>query len=344
MGDTYPKLKVAAVQAASVFLNREATVKKACDLIREAGANGAKIIVFPEGFIPAFPYWFYFYPAGDPKCKVWNRELFKNSVVVPSEATDQLCAAAREANAYVVMGINEKDPDTMGTMYNTQLFIHREGYIIGKHRKLVPTFTERIVHCGGDGSSLIVVDTEYGKLGGLICGENVNPLARFVLLAKGECIHAASWPALVSGAQATIESLDIRTRYYAYEGKVFVISSTWVFSEEMKDILCLSSEIREKLVGDGGHSAIIGPSGNFIAGPSTGGETIVYGEIDLEEIIDAKIRHDVVGHYNRFDVFSVNFNPRQLRPVIETDTWAPGGRNKAEGGEVQLTAPPLDSE
>ena len=317
MGDIYPQCKVAAVQASSVFLDRVASVEKACRYIKEAGANGAKIIVFPECYLPGFPYWFYFYPAGDPKCIEWNRELFKNSVVVPSQETDQLCAAAKEAQAYVVMGINEKEAGTLGTMYNTQLFIHKDGYLMGKHQKLVPTFIERIVHTGGDGSTLITCDTDYGTLGGLICGENVNPLARFVLLARGESIHAASWPCLTSKAQASLESLDIRTRYYAYEGKVFVISSTWVFTEEMKDILCLSKEIRDQMVGDGGHSAIIGPDGNFISGPSQGGESIIYGTIDLERIIDAKIRHDVIGHYNRFDVFSVNFNSNKQKVLYE---------------------------
>ena len=323
MGDSYPKLKVAAVQSAPVFLNREATVEKACQLIRTAGSQGARIVVFPEGYLPGFPYWFYFYPAGDPMCMAWNRELFKNSVVVDSDATEALCAAAQVADAYVVMGINEKDANTLGTMYNTMLFIHRKGFVMGKHRKIMPTFTERIVHRGGDGSTLNVFDTEFGKLGGLICGENVNPLARFVLLAKGECIHAASWPGMVMRAQAHQESIDIRTRNYAFEGKVFVISSTWVFSEEMKDFMELSSEARAKMAGDGGHSAIIGPNGNFITGPSAGGETIVYGDIDIEEIIDAKIRHDIIGHYNRFDILSVNFNPQPQQVLIETGGLLP---------------------
>src|SRR5690606_3085086 len=142
MGDVYPTVRVAAVQAAPVFLDREASIEKACRLIREAGEGGAKVIGFPEGFIPGHPLWYHFHPATTSESRRMAAELFKNSVEIPSAATDALCAAARDAGAYVVMGLCEKMPGTFGTMYNSQLFISPQGKIIGKHQKLVPTSGE----------------------------------------------------------------------------------------------------------------------------------------------------------------------------------------------------------
>jgi hypothetical protein len=175
MGDTYPRLRIAAVQAAPVFLDREATVDKACRLIREAGKNKAQLVGFPEGFIPAHPVWFHFHPVLSPDSLKWGTELFKNAVEIPSPATDALCRAAREANTYVVMGLCERRPNTTGTMYNTQLFIDRFGRIVGKHQKIQPTIGERLVHTGGFGDTMCAFDSEFGRISGLICGEDQNP-------------------------------------------------------------------------------------------------------------------------------------------------------------------------
>lgn len=326
MGDSYPKLKVAAVQAAPVFLEREATVEKACRLILEAGGNGADLVVFPECFIPAYPYWFNFYPAGHPVCLRCNRELFKNAVEIPSEATDRLGEAAHKANAYVVMGLNERRPGTMGTLYNSQLFLHRNGSILGKHQKLMPSSAERLVHGLGDGSLLTVFPTEYGPIGGLCCGENGNPLFRFALLAQGERIHAANWPAYVdpSPSSYTHEAMLLRARNYAWEGKLFVVSSAGVFGPEVADALELSEEMRRQIKGSGGYSAILGPAGQFLAGPAEEGETILYANIDLEEIIDARMRQDFTGHYNRFDVVSLSVNTAPLAPLRYSQPWGGG--------------------
>lgn len=317
MGDVYPKFKAAAVQASPVFLNREATVEKACDLIREAGDNGAELMVFPEAYIPAFPHWFKFYTYGE--AKNFCVELFKNAIEVPSQATKKLCEAAREADACVVMGINEKDPSTLGTLYNTQLFIDRKGKIMGKHRKLVPTTVERLVHAWGDGSTLQVFETDFGKLGGLICGEHNNSLARFTLLAKGEKIHAASWPALpTKDVQVGRAAVQIRIRYHAYEGKVFVISSMGFFSEEMKETLCNTENRKSMIVDGGGGSSIVGPNSQYLAKPLKDREGIVYAKIDMEEIVELKLKHDVIGHYNRFDIFTLYVNERKNKSLMQT--------------------------
>ncbi|MBI4634126.1 MAG: carbon-nitrogen hydrolase family protein [Deltaproteobacteria bacterium] len=313
MGDTYPVVRLAAAQAAPVFLNREATVAKACQLIIEAGKNGAKIIGFPECYIPAFPHWFEFYRRDHAKVRHFYKELFKNSVVIPSPATDDLCAAAKEAGITVVMGVNEKGAGTMGTMYNTQLFISSEGKILGKHRKIVPTLTERLVHGQGDGSTLNVFPTEFGEVGGLICGENTNSLARYALIAKGEKVHVASWPAFPTKPKH-LENIDTRVRYHAYEAKNFVISATSIFSEEMKDIIGIDPKDRDSFVGDGGHSGIVGPEGDYIAGPVTG-ECIVYADADFEQMIEGKMTHDTIGHYNRFDIFKFTLNEEELTPL-----------------------------
>jgi len=185
MGDQYPTVKVAAVQAASVFLDREGSTQKACGLIREAGRNGARVIGFPEGFIPAHPVWYHHHPATSAIANRLAMELFKNSVEIPGPEIDQFCAAAREANAYVVMGVCEKIPNTIGTMFNTQVFIGPDGRLLGKHQKLMPTVGERLVHMGGFGDTLTAVQTEFGPMTGLICGENSNPLAVFAMTAEG---------------------------------------------------------------------------------------------------------------------------------------------------------------
>ena len=319
MSDTYQKFKVAAVQAEPVFLDREATVQKACSLIEEAGSNGAKIIALPEGFIPGHPDWLYFYPPGEAMARFY-REFFKNSVEVPSPATEQLGKAARKADTYVVIGISERVPGTMGSLYNSLLFLDSHGKVLGVHRKLVPTTTERLVWGPGDGSTLKVYPTKYGELGGLMCGENTNSLARFALLAQGEKIHTAHWPGFPAEYnRAGIDGVDLRIRYHAYEGKCFVISSSAIFGQDSVERLCLTEQARSLVVMGSGVSGVVNPYGKYIGGPLQGEEGIVYADVDLEQMIDAKTLHDVVGHYNRFDILSVLYHRRTPKPIIFVD-------------------------
>jgi aliphatic nitrilase len=323
-GDTYPKFKVAAIQAEPVPLDREATVDKACSLIEEAGRNGAKVIALPEGFVPGHPDWLYFYPP-DEAMKRFYRDFFKNSVEVPSPATDQLGRAARNAGAYVAIGINERMRGHMGSLFNSILFLGPDGSVLGVHRKLVPTTTERLVLSAGDGSTLDVYPTPYGELGGLMCGENTNSLARFALLAQGEKIHTAHWPAYPSEYnRAGIDGQDIRIRYHAYEGKCFVVSSASVFADASIERLCVTEQARSLVLKGNAVSGIVSPYGKYIGGPLRGDEGIVYADVDMEMMIDAKTLHDVTGHYNRFDVLSLRYNrkkPKSLEFVDET-----GGR------------------
>ncbi|MEX2496238.1 MAG: nitrilase-related carbon-nitrogen hydrolase, partial [Woeseia sp.] len=175
MGDEYPVVRAAAVQAASVFLDREMSTAKACDLIREAGRNGADIIAFPEGFIPAHPIWFHFHPGTGRLSTDLSVSLFKNAVEVPGLEIAALQEAAAEAGAYVVMGICEKVRNTTGTLFNTQVFLGPDGALLAKRQKLMPTVGERLVHTGGHGDSLAAVNTTFGPISALICGENSNP-------------------------------------------------------------------------------------------------------------------------------------------------------------------------
>ena len=178
--------KIAAVQASPVYLDREATIAKACDFIAMAGGEGAQLIVFPEAFIPTYPGWIWHLApghAGDMVSALYA-ELLDQAVTIPSDATDRLCEAAHQAGAYVAIGMNERNAEASnGSLYNTLLYIDADGQILGKHRKMVPTGPERLIWAQGDGSTLSVYDTPFGKISGLICFENYMPLARYALYA-----------------------------------------------------------------------------------------------------------------------------------------------------------------
>ena len=322
MSDEYPLFKAAVVQAAPVLLDREATIEKACRLIGEAGEAGASLVVFPETWVPAYPFWAGRIPASissKPGKKLFAR-LAKNSVEVPSPSTKTLCDAANRANLHVVIGLNERDAEYgRTTLYNTTLFIDANGAILGKHRKLVPTFYERTIWGRGDGSHLDVYDTSLGVVGNLICWEHWMPLARYALYTQGEQIHTAVWP----GAWGTASSpekdkVQLATRHYALEGRLFVLSSCAFLSKEMlPDDLGLGQEVidswPETLLNGG--SAIIGPDGDFLAGPVYGEETILYADLDLEKILEERQALDVTGHYSRPDVLRLLRNEDPMDPA-----------------------------
>ena len=308
MGDVYSKVKVAAVQASPIFLDREGTIEKACRLIEEAAKKDAKIIGFSECFVPGYPHWLDWAKAGDQK-KVRARylQLFKNAVEVPSRSTDDLCEVAGQNDCYVVIGINEKVKGMMGTLYNSQLFIGRNGKLLGKRRKLVPTYGERFVHTGGDGTDLPVFETDYGRLGGLICGEHNNPLAKFTLFAKGENVHVGSWPAFTLR-----EANRFIMQQCAFEGKLFAVAASDFFSREMKEQL---GEDAAHVEPGGGGSAVYSPWGEVLVKAANDREEIIYADVDLEEVVKAKMVHDVVGHYNRFDIFRLYVNEEKHVPI-----------------------------
>ncbi len=313
----------AAVQVAPIFLDRDATVEKAVSLIDEAAHAGARLVVFPETWLPGYPAWI-FGAAGwdDAHSKKAFARLHRNAIQVPSPTTDALCRAAKRHGVYVVMGINERDAAfSTGTLYNSLLYISDQGAILGVHRKLVPTHAERIIWGQGDGSTLHVFDTAIGRLGGLICWEHWMPLARFALHAKGEQIHVAAWP---EGP----ELHHLASRHYAFEGRCFVVCAASYLTTahlpadfELPEAMGAAGDFGQEpgVILPGG-SGLIGPDGAWIAGPVAGQETIVYGQIELARIAEEQQALDAAGHYNRPDIFHLTIDERPRRQV----TWQRG--------------------
>jgi aliphatic nitrilase len=339
MIDTFQKIRLAAVQAAPIFLKRDASVEKACSLIREAGANGADFVGFPENFIPGHPVWYHFHPATSPRSLDLAVELFENSVEVGGKTTDALCEAAADANVFVVMGLTERRPGTTGTLFNTQLFIDRRGQIVGKHQKVVPTVGERLVHAGGAGSSQGVVMSDWGPVSGLCCGENSNPMAISLLAAQYTRIHVANWPNhFTPGYHSMADTSLLASRNLAYMCKCYVISPCGTVSPEMVEILATNDKDRTYLLDpkEGGGTVILDPRAEIIAGPMAGDqEGILYAEADLKETVRGRFIHDFGGHYNRTDVFRLlwnNTNPTLVfnvgsKAVVEEaqDVWTLNG-------------------
>lgn len=322
MGDIYATVKVAAIQAASVFLDREASTDKACSLIREAGRNGARVIGLPESLIPAHPVWYHHHAATSAIANRLSVELFKNAVEIPGPEIAQLCAAARDANAYVMIGVCEKMPNTIGTMYNTQVYIGPDGQLIGKHQKIMPTVGERLVHTGGHGDTFGAFRTEFGPVSGLICGENSNPLAIFALTAEHTRVHVMSWPCHfpVSGDPLR-NRVAIDSQAFAQMTKAFVISACGTVDESTIRKLEPTPDMERFLRNPDccGGSLIVSPMSRIIAGPMGPEEGIIYADCDLELGIQAKLRHDFAGHYNRPDIFHLTINREAPRLYGEAD-------------------------
>lgn len=325
MGDEYPTIRAAAVQAASVFLDREASTAKACELIEEAGRNGARLVAFPEGFIPAHPIWFHFHPGTSKVATELSVELFKNAVEVPGPEIETLQRAAAAASAYVVVGVCEKLPNTFGTLYNSQVFLGPNGEYLGKHQKLMPTVGERLVHTGGHGDTLSAFQTDFGPASALICGENSNPLAIFALTAQYPLVHVQSWPNhFPTFGDPLRNRVMIDSQAFAQMSKAWVVASCGTIDDHTVEKLQLSAE-QEKIIRNPdfcGGSVIVDPMSHVVAGPIGADEQILYADMDLELGIRMKLRHDFAGHYNRPDVFQLNLN-RQAPGLIGGPTPPP---------------------
>ncbi|TWC07525.1 aliphatic nitrilase [Bradyrhizobium macuxiense] len=312
-----PRFRAAAVQASPVYLNASATADKAASLVREAAANGARLVAFPEVFVPGYPYWNW---ITDPVTgSAWFEKLVKASVLVPGPEIDIVRKAARDTACYVVLGVNERSPVSLGAIYNTLVFIGPDGTLLGKHRKLAPTWAEKLTWTGGDGSSLRVYETEIGRLGGLACGENTNTLARFALLGQGELVHVASYISLPVAPPDydMAEAIKLRAIAHSFEGKIFTIVSCSTVSEEIIAAMqTVVPDARARLQRkSSAFSGVIGPDGRLVGESLIDDEGIVYADIDLERCIQPKQMHDIVGHYNRFDIFDLRVNRRPQAPL-----------------------------
>jgi predicted amidohydrolase len=298
---------VAAAQLAPVFLDLEGSIDKSCHWISKAGEENVKILVFPETWLPGYPIWL----DSSPEAAMWDhtptkevfQRLVENSVEIPSPSIQRLCEATADASLTLVMGMHERDGNTL---YNTMLYISDKGEILGKHRKLVPTYTERLVWGRGDGSTLTVVDTPVGRLGGLVCWEHWMPLARQAMHDKRELVHAAVWPSVN-------EVHLLASRSYAFEGRCYVVAAGSVLGrgDFPENVAMLDSIPGEGPFQTGG-SVVIGPSADILAGPVDNEETLVIAEVDPARAVRESMTLDVSGHYSRPDVFTllVDESPR----------------------------------
>ncbi|MEF3061768.1 carbon-nitrogen hydrolase family protein [Ralstonia solanacearum] len=335
-----PTVKVAAVHAAPVFLNREATLQKALAFINEAARNGAELIAFPESFIPGFPVWAALWSPIDNHD--WFRKMAANSVLVDGPEIAALAAEAARFGVFVSMGFSESTRVSVGCLWNANVLIGDDGTLLNHHRKLVPTFYEKMVWAPGDGAGLRVADTRIGKIGGLICGENTNPLARYALIAQGEQIHLSSWPAIwptrkpVSGENFdNLAANRIRASAHSFEAKAFGILCAGYLDRDMVDQLSIDPRAAEVLEQTPrAATQFISPTGSGLGDVLQDEEGIAYARFDLNGCVEPKQFHDVVGYYNRFDVFDLKINRRRLAPV----TWADDAQTQRAAGQTVVDA------
>jgi nitrilase len=302
MADSCKQVVVAVVQAAPILFHREATVEKACQLTRDAAAQGAELVLLPESFIPAYPRGLSFGTVVGSRSpegrKTWER-YWAHSVEVPGPATEALCAAAREAGVFLAVGITERESRTSrGTLYCSLLYIGPDGRLLGVHRKLKPTGSERLIWGEGDGGGLKVYETAVGRVGGLICWENYMPLARMALYSQGIEVYLAPTADARETWQATL-------RHIACEGRCFVLGCNQYVTKSMypADLVGLEDLDDQPEVICRGGSVIVSPLGEVLAGPLYDREGMLLAELDLSEIVRARYDFDVVGHYARPDVF-----------------------------------------
>ena len=310
--------KLAAVQAAPVFLDLDCSVDKACRLIEEAADQGASLVVFPEAFLPAYPLWVWYIPPGHThQLRELYAALHAQSVTIRGPAVSRIARAAASAHAAVAIGVSERNSESSdGSLFNSLVMIDAQGQILGRHRKLVPTAGERLVWAQGDGSDLEVYELPFGRVGGLICWENYMPLARYALAAWGEQIHVApTW----DRGEPWISSM----RHIAKEGRCFVIACCQIL--RMNDIPDDWHFKAEYLGGiddwiNPGQSLIADPDGKLVAGPLAHQEGILYAEFRRSQLIGPRWQLDIAGHYSRPDVFELRVHRSPRHGILSSDS------------------------
>ena len=349
--DTYPTFRVALAHVAPIFLDRDATVDKCCTLIAEAARNGARLIAFPEAYVPAFPAW------AALNAPIDNHEFFlrlaANCVQVPGPEVSAIAEAARRAGIFVSVGVNEGTDASVGCIWNANLLIGEDGAVLNHHRKIVPTFFEKLVWANGDGAGLRVVETDIGRIGALICGENTNPLARYALMAQGEQVHVASYPPIWptrdpadGGNYDLANAIRIRAGAHSFEAKCFTVVVSGFMDRLMRRELVKIGRETERILEHTprGVSMVIGPTGDVASEVAETDENLLYCDIDVAECVEPKQFHDVVGYYNRFDIFKLTVNRSANRPVTfeaEEEARAIAAQASPEiGGDREFAAEP----
>ena len=312
--DSQRKVRAAAVQLSPVLFSQDGTTEKVLQTIAAAADQGVELIVFPETFIPYYPYFSFVQPP-----VLMGKEhmrLYEEAVTVPGPVTDAVSRAARSYGMTVVLGVNEREN---GSLYNTQLIFDADGSLILKRRKITPTFHERMVWGQGDGAGLKVVKTAVGNVGALACWEHYNPLARYALMAQHEQIHCAQFPGSMVG-QIFADQIEVTIRHHALEAGCFVVNSTgWLSAEQIQQIT--PDKTLQRVLSGGCNTAIIGPEGTHLCAPITEGEGMVVADLDFSLITKRKRMMDSVGHYARPDLLKLWLNPSDSA-MVQTNTPA----------------------
>src|ERR1700761_1433200 len=331
-------IRVAAVQIAPDLENGNGTVAKVLGAIAEAAVKGAKLVVFPETFVPWYPYFSFVYPpvlTGKDHIR-----LYEHAVVVPGPVTEAVGTAARRHNMVVVLGVNERDH---GSLYNAQLVFDADGTLLLKRRKITPTFHERMIWGQGDGAGLKVVDSAVGRIGALACWEHYNPLARYALMAQHEEILVAPFPGSLVG-QIFADQIEVTIRHHALESGCFVVNATGWLTEEQIAKISPEEGLRRGLRG-GCMTAIISPEGNHIVPPLTSGEGILIADLDMALIVKRKRMMDSVGHYARPELLSLLWDDRKTSPLHKshsTPSYATAGASDETDPGLRSTAADSD--
>ena len=291
-------VRAAAAQIAPDLDSADGTLARVLETVREAARRGVELLVFPETFLPYYPYFSFVLPPvlqGPP-----HLQLMARAPTVPGPLTDAVGAAAREAGMVIVLGVNERDH---GSLYNTQLIFDADGRLVLKRRKITPTYHERMVWGQGDAAGLRAVDTRVGRVGALACWEHYNPLARYALMAEHEEIHCAQFPGSLVGP-IFAEQMGVTIRHHALESGCFVVNATgWLHPEQIRSIT--SDEQLQGALRGGCHTAIVSPEGKYLAEPLTEGEGLVVADLDFALIAKRKRMMDSVGHYARPELLSL---------------------------------------
>jgi len=309
-------VRAAAVQIAPDLASRAGTVGRVLNAIAEAADKGAELIVFPETFVPWYPYFSFVLPPAQQGPE--HLRLYEEAVTVPSSETRAVAEAARERNAVIVLGVNERDN---GSLYNTQLIFDADGSLKLKRRKITPTYHERMIWGQGDGAGLKVVETAVGRMGALACWEHYNPLARYALMAQHEEIHASHFPGSLVGPIFG-EQIEVTMRHHALESGCFVVNATgWLTEEQIASIH--PDPKLQKGLRDGCMTCIITPEGRHVVPPLTAGEGILIGDLDMRLITKRKRMMDSVGHYARAEILHLVHDTRPAQALVRVDATPP---------------------
>jgi nitrilase len=309
-------IRAAAVQISPDIETPANTVTRVLGAIAEAAGRGARLVVFPETFVPYYPYFSFIQPPAVTGAE--HLRLYEHAVVVPGPVTDAVAEAARKYGIVVVLGVNERDH---GSLYNAQIVFDADGTILLKRRKITPTFHERMIWGQGDGAGLKVVDTAVGRIGALACWEHYNPLARYALMAQHEEIHVGQFPGSMVG-QIFADQIEVTIRHHALESGCFVVNATGWLTEAQIALISPEEKMRRALSG-GCMTAIVGPEGNHLVPPLTQGEGLLIADLDFALITKRKRMMDSVGHYARPELLSLNLDNRAAAPMRTTADFMP---------------------